>query len=1086
MRSVTRSLPGLGLVVLALVTGALVVGEAQPQPASSSSSTGLEQLQWRYIGPVGNRVSAVTGVPGQPYVYYAGAASGGIWKTIDGGTNWEPIFDGQTAQSIGALAIAPSDPNLIWAGTGEGFIRSHISIGDGIYKSTDAGRTWTKMGLERTGRFARVVIDPRNPDIVLACAIGHAYGAQPERGVFRTADGGRTWDRVLFVDENTGCSDLAMDPNNPRILFAGMWQFEIKTWGRFSGGPSSGLYRSADGGLTWTRLRGNGLPTRDVGKIAVAIAQSNSNRVYALIETGEGIPINGRETDRGKLWRSDDGGRTWRLVSYNRNLGGRTHYYFRMAVAPDDENETYYLTAGYAVSHDGGENIAPGGFGSSPGGDNHDIWIDPGNADRMTVGNDGGISVSVNRGRTWTRFQLPIAQMYHVTVDNQIPYYVMGNRQDGPSFRGPSRTTGGGGGGGFGGGIPRSVWEGVAGGESGFAIPDPQDPNIVWSSASGSGAVGGIVTRYDVRNGQARNVEVWPDSTIGWPPADLKYRFVWTLPMHISPHDRNRIYVGSQHVHQTTDGGQSWQVISPDLTLNDKSRQQISGGLTPDNIGVEYGGVVMAIAESRLEKGLLWAGTNDGLVQMTRDGGKSWTNVTKNIPGLPEWGTVYNIEPSRFNAGTAYVQFDFHQVNGRDPYAYKTADYGKTWKLIVNGIPKSPMSYTHHIKEDPVRQGLLYLGTENAIYVSFDDGESWQPLQQNLPHAPVYWIAVQEHFNDLVIATYGRGFWILDDITPLQQLTAKVRDANAYLFVPRPAYRFQSTTVPTGANHDATVGQNPPYGASINYWLKTAPTGDVRIQILDAKGQVVRTLQGSKQAGVNRVYWDLRGEPSREIRLRTSPAYAPEVRVGPDGWRASPEGGRMSILMPPGTYTVKLSAGGQEMTQPLTVRKDPNSAGSETDIQTQVAMLMDIRQDLEKTADMVNLLEVIRAQIADVTALTAGDKDAAAIRQAADALEKKLLAVEDQLIQRKLTGQGQDGVRWPVQLVGKISYLGGNVATADFPPTSQAREVHQEFKKRIAKLQSELDDALSRDLGAFNKMLRDRGLGGIITRVPTS
>ena len=1070
---------GFGLAVLAFVFVLLASGGAQ-QPAPSDP---LDALHWRHIGPVGNRVAAVAGVPGDPNVYYAGAASGGLWKSTDGGTYWEPIFDGQTAQSIGAIAVAPSDPNVVWVGTGEQWIRSHISIGDGVYKSTDAGRTWTKAGLEKSGRFSRLLVHPQNPDVVLACTVGTAYGPQPERGVFRTADGGKNWERVLFVDENTGCADIAMDPQNPRIVFAGMWQFEIKTWGRFSGGPGSGLYRSADGGTTWTKVTGNGLPPHQVGKFGLAIARTNPNRIYALIETSDGIPWKGDEADRGKLWRSDDGGRTWQVTNYDRTLGGRTHYYFRMAVSPDNENETYYLNAAYSVSLDGGKTSTVQQGRSNPGGDNHDMWIDPSDANRMAVANDGGVAISINRGRTWNRIQLPIAQMYHVTVDNDIPYHVPGNRQDGPSFRGPSNSKlpnlfG------FSFGIPRSMWHTVGGGESGFATPDPFDTNIVWSTASGAGSVGGIVTRYDLKTGLGRSVEIWPDTPLGWPAADLKYRFNWTMAFVVSRYDRNTLYAGSQFVHMSTDGGNSWKTISPDLTTNDKSKQQISGGLTPDNIGVEYFPVVMAITESPKEKGLLWVGTNDGQVQLTRDGGKSWTNVTKNIPGLPESGTVYNIDASKFNAGTAYVVIDFHQVNNRDPFAYKTADYGKTWKRIVNGIPASMLSYAHTIKEDPVRQGLLYLGTEGAIYVSFDDGEHWEPLQTNLPHAPVYWITAQEHFNDLVIATYGRGFWILDDITPLQQLNQRVRDAAAFLFPPRPAYRFRAPEMPGFPTIDMTTGDNPTYGASINYWLKSAPAGDAKIEVLDPAGQLVRTIDGTKRAGLNRVYWDLRSEQSKPIRLRTTALYAPDVPLGADGTRAPAEGGRMSVLALPGTYTIKLSVGGQTLSQPLTIRKDPASAGTEADIRAQATMLRDIQSDLEGAGAMVNTIESIRSQLTNLTRMTQESRDAAAVKQAVDALEKKLLEIEDKLIQRLFTGQGQDTTRWPVMLVGKIEYLAGNVAESDEPPTSQAKEVHADYKKQIASLQQQLSGVLEKDLTDFNRMLRDRGIQNVIGKLP--
>jgi len=1034
-----------------------------------------EAMRWRYIGPVGNRTTSIAGVPGQPYIYYAGSASGGIFKTTDGGIHWDAIFDSQPVSSIGSVAVAPSDPNVVWAGTGEAWIRSHISVGQGIYKSTDAGKTWNLMGLEKTGRIGHIAIDPKNPDIVLACAVGHAYGPQPERGVFRTTDGGAHWERVLFVDENCGCSDMVMDPNNPRILFAGMWPFEIHTWGRESGGPGSGLYVSRDGGATWRKITGHGLPTRTTGKWALAIARSNSNRIYAMIETGDGVPYKGQETDRGKLWRSDDGGENWRLVSYDRSLGGRTHYYFRVEVSPANENEAYFLTAGYAVTLDGGETTRPGGgFGTSPGGDNHDIWIDPTDANRMAIANDSGVSLSVNRGRTWQRIQLPNGQLYHVTTDNQIPYYVYGNRQDGPSYRGPSRTGGGGGGGG--GIIPRSAWINVAGGESGWATPDPTDNNIIWSSASGSGSVGGIVEVFNLKTGQARNVEVWPDQANGNIAADLKYRFVWTMPLTISPHDHNKVYVGSQLVHQTTDGGNSWQVISPDLTLNDKSRQGFSGGLTGDNIGVEYAGVVIAIAESPKQAGVIWAGTNDGLVQITRDGGKNWTNVTKNIPNMLAWGTVSNIEASRYNAGAAYLTVDGHQVNNRDPFIYKTTDFGQTWKAITNGIPHSMLSYAHCVREDPVRPGLLYVGTENGLYVSYDDGANWQPLQNNLPHAPVYWITVQEHFNDLVISTYGRGFWILDDITPIQQMTTQVMNANAHLFTIQSAYRFRGLNIPYASSDDPTAGQNPPYGASIDYYLKS-PARDVSIKITDAQGQTVQTIRGTRTAGINRVWWNLRTENSKEIRLRTSPLYAPEVRVNNEGWRPLPEGGRMTVLVPPGTYSVKLSVDGQELSQPLTVLKDPNAGGTDADIQKQTTMLLDLRKDLEFGADMVNQIELVRGQLDHLRPVLFE----ASLKTAADGLDKKLTELEDSLIQRKYTGQGQDTTRFPQRLIAKITYLAGGVGGGDYPPNTQQMEVHAMFKAQLADLRKRLDAVMTTDLGNFNRMLRDQNIGNVIS-----
>lgn len=1030
----------------------------------------FKSLKYRHIGPMGNRVSAVVGIPGNPHVYYAGAASGGIWMTKDGGIRWQPIFDEQDVQSIGALAVSHSDHNVIWAGTGEAFIRSNISIGNGIYKSTDGGKNWTHTGLEKTGRIARILIDPNDPDIVFAAAMGHCYGPQQERGVFRTMDGGKTWEKVLFVDENTGCSDLAMDPQNPRILFAGMWQLVIHTWGRKSGGPGSGLYRSSDGGTTWKKLQGYGLPKSPLGKIALAIAPSEPSRVYALIETGDGVPWEGQNTSTGVLWRSEDGGDSWELINYDHNLTQRPHYYSRCAVSPEDPDEVYFCAVRFQKSLDGGETVrrAP-----MMGGDNHDIWIDPANGDRMVVGNDQYISISTNRGKSWRGHGLPIAQMYHVAVDNQIPYYVYGNRQDGPSTRGPSNSL-------YGRmGIPISEWHSCGGAESGFAIPDPVDNNIVWS-----GNYQGSLDRYDERSRTARTVDVWPDYAMGTPAALLKYRFQWTFPIAISPHDHNKVYVGSQHVHMTTNGGQSWQVISPDLSTNDKSRQQSSGGLTPDNASVEYACLIFALAESPLEEGVIWAGTNDGLMHVTRNGGENWTNVTGNIPDLPEWGTVSNIEPSRYHAGTCYITVDFHQVNIRDPYVYKTNDYGQTWESISSDIPKSVFSYAHCVREDPKREGLLYVGTENAIYVSFDDGKNWIPLQTNLPHAPVHWMVVQEHFNDLVVATYGRGFWIMDDITPLQQMTPEVLDSKIHLFNPRPAYRFRSRSTPMANMLEPSVGQNPLYGAFINYYLKEKPKDKIKIEIMDAQGETIHTLTASNNVGINRMVWNLRYNPSERIKLRTKPKYADWVEIGKSGWRPYVSwGGPFSLFAAPGNYTVKLVSGGQEFTQELEIRRDPNAPGSEEGIRKQLEMLKELQENSNDVANMVNQIEWIRKQIYDLQEMIKEKKEVEDVDKAAKELDEKLIAVEENLIQMKLTGGSQDILRWPMKLYDKISMLAGSITSADFPPTDQSHEVHAMYKEQIATYQEKLKKVLEKEVAEFNKILEENDLEGIVTEI---
>lgn len=1036
--------------------------------AAAPASEPWSGLHWRNIGPEGNRFSAAAGIPGDPLTYYVGAASGGVWKTTDGGTNWRSLFDDQIVQSIGSIAVARSDKNVVWVGTGEGKIRSHISVGQGVYKSTDAGETWTLTGLEKTARIPRIVVHPQDPNTVLACALGHAYGPQQERGVYRTTDGGATWTRVLFVDENTGCSDIAMDPSNPRVLFAGMWQLEIHTYGRTSGGPGSGLFVSRDGGTTWTRLKGSGLPTKPVGKVAVAIAHSNPQRVYAMIETGDGIPWNGEPTESGQLWRSEDGGREWALISRDRNVMGRAHYYSRMAVATDDEDETYFLTASFSKSIDGGRTVEVVRRGQAPGGDHHDMWIDPTNANRMIVAHDQGLSISQNRGRTWYRQRLTNAQMYHVTVDNMIPYNVFGNKQDEPTYRGPSNSRLGGG------RILRGQWHAVGGGESGWATPDPTDPNIIWSTASGSGMVGGIVVRFEESRRQFRSVEIWPKQSNG-PAAGVKYRFVWDSPLQISPWDHNTIYVGSQHIHRTRDGGQSWQIISPDLTLNDRSRMGSSGGLTGDNIGVEYAGVVYSIAESAKERGLIWAGTNDGLVHVSRDTGATWTNVTANIPNLPVWGSVRSIAPSKYDAATAYIAVDFHQMNGRDPFVYKTTDYGKTWKAITNGLPRDNLSYAKIIIEDPVRRGLLYLGTENAIYVSFDAGEQWQSLQADLPHAPVSGIVVQEHFNDLVISTYGRGFFILDDIGPLQQLTPEVTNSAAHLFALRAAYRFRTITNPSNSYDDPTTGEDPAYGASINYWLKAPAAQAPVITILDAQGRTVRTLRGTNRAGINRVAWDLRDEPSAETRLYTSPRYAPHITVGPEG-RVAPGTGRLSVLVAPGMYTVKFSAAGVEQTRPLEVRKDPNTAGSAAEIAEQIRLLEAIRADMNSGSAAVMRAERVRVQLEGLRR-AASDPE---VRRLAEVLEAKLADAEMPLVDLRQTGGGQDGVRFAAALLANLNYLANGLAGGDFRPTNQQVEVQALLRELVRTNVGAIDALLANDLAALNSMLRARNVPNVI------
>ncbi len=1056
---------------LALLT--LAAGTATAR-AQQVDTTLWARLRFRFIGPEGNRATAVAGEPGNRLVAYVGAASGGIWKTEDGGVHWRAVFDSEPSQAIGALAVAPAAHNVVWAGTGETFfIRSTTALGDGVYRSTDGGRSWRRMGLDATGRIARIVIHPTNPDVVLVCALGRAYGPAQDRGVYRTADGGRSWTRVLFVDPNTGCSDLAMDPGDPNTLFAGMWQFEVKTWRLQSGGPGSGLWASRDGGVTWQRLSGHGLPDakHPVGKIAVAVAQSNPNTVYALIEDQDPV-----------LYRSGDRGNTWRLVSRDHNMAERAPYYVRFAVAPDDEERLYFVSVRFSMSRDGGRTLARSDYRG--GGDNHDIWIDPLDPDRFMVAHDGGASITLNRGATFMRVVLPIAQLYHAHTDTRVPYNVYTNRQDGTSYRMPSRSLSG--------GITEGQWGHVGGCESGFAVPDTVTNTTVWS-----GCYDGGLEVYDVRTDHARNVRVWPEAGYGWRPADMKYRWNWTFPIAVSPHDHTRVYAGSQFVHVTTDGGASWKVISPDLTRNDTTHQQSSGGVTTDNLMTFDGATLFALAESPVQAGVIWAGSNDGLVHVTRDGGASWADVTGDIPKLPPWGKISNIEPSHFDAGTAYMAVDLHELDDLDPYIFKTTDFGRSWKRISDALPRGPLAFVHVVSEDPARRGMLYAGTENGLYVTLDDGARWLPLQINLPHAPVSWVTVQPHFRDLVVATYGRGAWILDDVSPLEQLAGAGAGA-ATLFPPRAAYRFRAQQGVASAPNSAVQADSVPDGGALTYYLPSAladtttPADSAhrprpaQLVILGAQGDTVRVLQGERKPGLNRVWWDLRYTAPAVPKLRAPPPDKAWVRVGPDGTRPlvtwDLDLSLRGPLVPPGAYTVRLTLGdtAAAAAQTLIVLKDPNTAASDADVRAQARLGLAIRAAQDSVARMINRLEWVRRQLGDLTAQLRGDSavagDAGAKRLAtlADSLGARALGVEAALFDVHLTGAREDAFRNPMQLYGRLAALQSDVSEsgADFAPTAQQLAVHELLVQRLGDTAARFAEVVNTALPAFAAELR--------------
>jgi photosystem II stability/assembly factor-like uncharacterized protein len=1043
---------------IGLMFSALVCTLPAQQRAGAAAQ---ESFRFRFVGPaVGNRVASIAGVPGDSDVYYAGAASGGVWKSTDGGQQWTPIFDNQPVQAIGALAVAPSDPNIVWAGTGEAWaIRDSDMMGDGMYKSSDAGKTWVHVGLDETGRIGRVIVHPTNPDIVYACALGRTTGPQQERGVYRTVDGGAHWERVLFADENTGCSGLSMDAHNPRTLIAGMWQVEMHTWGLFSGGPGSGIYVSHDGGAKWTHVEARGLPKPPVGKIDVAIAPTSSNRVYALIQT----------SDQGSLWRSDDAGENWRVVNWDRALIGRAGYYIRVAVSTGNENEVLVSNSSFHVSTDGGETFRTSNWG---GGDNHEIWIDPKNPDRWVVTHDAGMTITTQHGRSTRRVTLPIGQMYHVAVDNQIPYFLYSNMQDDGTMRGVSTMPESGGG--RGGGGP---WEhGLGGCESGFTLPDLTDTNIVWSSCYGN-----EVTRYDSRTKRAHSVSPWIH-TLDSEPNKAKYRCHWTPPLATDPFDHNTVYYGCQVIFKTSNGGQSWSVISPDLSTQDPAHNMPSGGIVGDNLGQFYGEVVFAIAPSEVQKGLIWAGTNDGKLWNTRDAGGHWNDVTKNIAGMPAWGVISKIEPSHFDPGTAYIAVDLHLVDNRDAFLYKTTDFGQTWTRISSNLPKGPLAYVRAVAEDPNRKGLLFAGTGNAFYYSLDDGGHWTPLDTGLPHAPVTWIATEKQFHDVVISTYGRGLYILDDVTPLEQMT-EGSSTTTRLFAPRPTYRF------------SRQGR-----AFLNYTLASTPRGPVQLDILDSKNSVIRTLRPQGRQGLNRAAWDMRYEPARLIALRSTPPENPHIWEEPRfrGADSRPvthwgiPGAEAGPMVVPGKYTVRLTVDGQSFTQPLEIVKDPATTASQADLEASVRLMLRIRDDISACSDMVNPMEWMRKQLEEMRKMLASQKDKGDLQKSVAELDQKILAVETKILERSQMLSDDKYYVEQYQIYMNLIWLNGEVGPGagdvaggtDFGPTETSLAVFQSIDSDLTAVKTEFRTLMDKDVLAFNRIVSDKGITPLAVGAP--
>ncbi|MGN6675807.1 MAG: VPS10 domain-containing protein [Thermomicrobiales bacterium] len=1052
-------------------------------------------LEWRCLGPHrGGRVVAVAGHPTDPMTFYFGACAGGVWQTTDGGTVWENISDGffKTA-AIGAITVADADPNVVYAGTGETTIRGNVSHGDGVYKSTDGGRTWANVGLGATRHIARILVHPQNADVVYVAALGHAWGPNPERGVYRSTDGGKTWTLVLHRDDHTGAIDLSLDPNNPRILYAALWEAQRRPWSLTSGGPGSGLFKSTDGGDTWTELTDKpGLPKGVKGKIGVAVSPARPERVWALVEA-----------EGGALFRSDDGGEHWTKQSDSGELRRRAWYYTHLFADPQNPDGCYVLNLQAWRSTDGGKTFTT--F-PTPHGDNHGLWIDPRNPRRMIEGNDGGACISFNGGLTWsTIYNQPTAQFYHVTTDTRVPYFLYGSQQDNSAISLPSLSTQG--------AITQNEWEEPGGGESGYIAIRPDDPNIVFAGAIGSGSGHGRLIAYDRRTGNQRNITVWPEEHgMGAGARDHKYRFQWTFPLVISRYDPNVLYAAGNQLFRSTDGGTGWETISPDLSRNDPEKLGPSGGpITRDNTGAETYCTIFAFAESPHEQGVFWAGTDDGLIHLSRDGSKTWQNITPGADLLPEWALISIIEPSPHDAATAYVAATRYKHDDTRPYLLKTTDYGQTWTPIVGGIPEG--DFTRTIRADPERKGLLFAGTETGIYVSFDDGGAWRRLGGNLPVVPIHDLKIEG--SDLLVATHGRSFWALDDITPLRQLADG--EAKTAVYTPRdwtrihvyhgygyPAaeegditYQNAGTLTitkrqrrkPTGDLTDVFLdaGQNPPDGVIVTYALAAKPAGPLTLRFLDAAGNEIRAFTSkpaeepakeeqkddkeekkeegpwpTTEPGLNRFVWDGRYPDAHGV---------PGVKM---------EDELHGPVAAPGRYTVELVVDGETQRAEFAIVKDPRLTTPDSDLTEQFNLLLQIRDQLSAVHDGVNTLRAVRDQVDAWQKRVKDQENVAPVAEAAAKLHDRLDELERGLIEPK----ADSPLCFPAALNVKLATLGGMVAEADAAPTQNARAVFADLAARADDQLGQLRATLDSDVAAFNTLVRDSGLPAVAPPAP--
>ncbi len=1020
------------LGVFALVASLLPVPSFAETAGLPDSA--FKAMRYRSIGPFrGGRSAAVAGIPDQPFTYYFGASGGGVWKTPDGGNTWNNVSDGYFGGSIGAIAVSTWDPNVVYVGGGEVTVRGNVSHGNGVWKSTDAGQTWQHIGLADTRHIPRIRIHPKNPDLVYVAALGHLYGPNAQRGVFRSRDGGKTWERVLFINNEVGACDLLLDPNNPRVIYASTWRVKRTPYSLESGGDGCGLWKSSDGGDTWSELTRNpGLPKGMVGIIGVAVSPVDSKRVWAIIEAKDG-----------GVFRSQDAGETWQRINSERKLRQRAWYYTRIYADPQDRDQVYVVNVRFFRSKDGGKSFTSI---STPHGDHHDLWIAPENPRRMIIADDGGAQVSTDAGANWTTYMnQATAQFYRVTTDSHVPYRIYGAQQDNSTVRIVSRSNR------F--SIGERDWEPTAGGESGHLAPHPKNPDIVYG-----GSYAGYLERYNHRTGFSRNINAWPDDPIGHGAADQKYRFQWNFPIFFSPHDANTLYTAANVLFKTTDEGQTWVPISPDLTRNDPTKLGPSGGpITKDNTTVEYYCTIFAALESPHEPGVLWVGSDDGLIHLTRNGGEKWENVTP--PGLPEWSQINSIEAHPTEKGGLYVAATRYKLDDFRPYIFKTLDYGKTWKAIDSGIAHD--HFTRVIRADPDRAGLLYAGTEAGMYISFDDGDHWQPFQLNLPIVPITDLAIKN--QDLIVATQGRSFWVLDDLTPLHQLTPAKLKQPAFLCTPRPCERRRggfSVRALSGA------GQNPPAGAVMYFHLKEKPAEDTPmiVEILDSNEKVVQRYSTKPkqkeqqlpelEVGLNRLIWNLR-YPGAE----TFPGM---VLWG---------GGTSGPKAVPGDYQVRLCLGERTQKVPLTIRKDPRSQVTQEDLEAQFTFLMTIRDRLTETHRAIKRIRDVREQINALLKRVKEEPEMEAVCSNAKKMIKQLSAIEEALYQTK-NQSAQDPLNFPIRLNNKLASVGSVAAQGDYRPTASCVAVAKDISTKIDIKLAELQRLLDKQLPKLNKQFR--------------